>query len=174
MNAKKLVRALKTPFTMLLLLAFVVVAGNWALSAATAPVPPRPPDPCVLTDVGLELTPDEVTVRVLNGTETNGLASRYGAILRADGFRVIKRGNAPTNDVATSHLVGFRADSPEVVLLRQAFTGIEVVEDGRADHSVDFVIGKEFNGWADDPVLKLPVTGAVCLPAHNSAADDNA
>lgn len=174
MNAKRLVRALKTPVTMLLLLAFVVAAGNWALNAATAPVPPRPPEPCVMTDVGEELTPDEVTVRVLNGTETNGLASRYGAILRADGFRVIKRGNAPTSDVATSHLVGVRADSPEVVLLRQAFKDIEVVEDGRADHSVDFVIGAQFNGWADRPDLRLAVSGEVCLPAPSSAADDNA
>lgn len=167
MDAPTLVRALKTPVTMLLLISFVLAAGNWAWNAATAPVPPRPPDPCVVTQVGPELTPEKVTIRVYNGTETNGLAKRYAAILRAEGFvRVVKVANTEAPDVVKSHLVGFAKDSPEVVLLTKAFQGIEVVEDGRADHSVDFVIGTEFSGWAEKPALTVAVPGGeVCLPA---------
>ena len=167
MDAHKLVRALKTPVTMLLLIAFVVAAGNWAWKAATDPVPPRPPDPCVMVQVGPELTPEKITLRVYNGTETNGLAKRYAAILRAEGFvRVVKVANTPAPDVVKSHLVGFAKDSPEVVLASRAFKGIEIVEDGRADHSVDVVIGTEFPGWADNPTLSLAVPGGeVCLPA---------
>lgn len=168
MDARKLVRMLKTPVTLLMLLALVAFAGNWGLKAATAPIPPRPPDPCVALQVGPHLTPDKVTVHVLNGTETNGLAKRFGSILRADGFvRVTRMANAPTNDVAKTQIVGFAVDSPEVVLVKKAFKDpIEVVADGRIDHSVDVVIGKEFSGWADKPDLKVPVpSGTVCLPA---------
>lgn len=170
MDANKLVRALKTPVTMLILLAFVALAGNWALKAATDPVPPRPPDPCVMIQVGEALTPEMVTLRVFNGTETNGLAKRYAAILRADGFiRVVKIGNTEKPDVARSRLVGFRADSPEVVLVRKAFKDIEVVEDARVDHSVDLVIGTEFAGWSEQPDLRVPVPGGeVCLPAMDA------
>lgn len=170
MDARTLVRKLKTPVTLLILLAFVGLVGQWALKAATTPVPPRPPDPCVMTQVGETLTPDRITIRVLNGTTGDGLAKRYAAILRADGFiRVEKVGNAEKTDVVKSHLVGFKADSPEVVLLKKAFKDIEVVEDGRPDHSVDFVIGTEFNGFAENPQLAVPVPGGqVCLPEVKS------
>lgn len=172
MDASKLVRTLKTPVTLLVLLVFVALAGKWALDAATAPVPPRPPEPCVMTKVGPALTPEKVTIRVFNGTETNGLAKRYAATLRADGFvRVVKIGNTPKPDVVKSRLVGFKVDSPEVLLVKQAFKDIEVVADGRADHSVDVVIGKEFAGWSDRANLSVPIpSGQVCLPPANIPA----
>lgn len=166
MDAKTLVRALKTPVTMLLLLAFVAFAGTWALDKAFAPVPPRAADPCVMVQVGPELKPDKVTVRVYNGTIENGLGKRFAANLRADGFRVVKIANAPTTDVADTQIVGVKADSPEVVLVRQAFKDAKIVADGRLDHSVDIVIGKNFAGWAEQPTLSVPVEGGqVCLPS---------
>lgn len=168
MDARTLVRSLKTPVTLIILAVFVALVAQWALKAATAPVPPRPPEPCVMTNVGSQLTPERVTIRVYNGTETDGLAKRYAANLRADGFiRVVKIGNTPKPDVEKSHLVVNKADNPEAKLVKMAFKDIEVVEDGRVDHSVDVVIGKEFHGWSDHPGLSVPVTGEVCLPATN-------
>lgn len=165
MDAKQVVRALKTPVTMLLLLAFVALVAKWAFAAATNPVPPQPPDPCVVTKVGPTLTPDRVYVRVLNGTETNGLAKRVGATLSADGFKVIKRANADTSDKPKTQIVGFSKDSPEVVLVRQAMNNAEIVEDGRVDHTVDVVIGKDFNGLPAHPQLGVPLpNGEACLP----------
>lgn len=173
MDTAKIIRMAKTPVTLLALIALVVFGFNWGLKAATAPVPPIPPDPCVMTKVGEKLTPDLITIRVFNGTTTDGLAKRYAANLRAEGFiRVVKTSNHDTSDVTASRLVGFAVDSPEVVLLRKAFKDIEVVADGRVDHSVDFIIGTEFHGWAENPDLTVDIpSGEVCLPKLRSTTE---
>ena len=82
---------------------------------------------------------------------------------------IAKDGTTEKPAVAGTRLVGFRADSPEVVLVRKAFKDIEVVEDARVDHSVDLVIGTEFAGWSEQPDLRVPVPGGeVCLPAMDA------
>jgi len=165
MNAQRVIRAVKTPVTLLALLSFVVVSGMWGLDALRAPIPPRPPDPCVVQQIGPELTPEYVYVQVYNGSEVNGLAKRLASILRADGFNVLKTANTETPDHETSEVVGYAEDSPEVVLVRQAFQDIPFRADGRPDRTVDVIIGAQRPVPLDAPVLSVPLPdGTACLP----------
>ena len=84
MDARTVIRVLKTPVTLILLVVFVVWVTQWALAEVRKPIPKAPLPPCVVTDVGPELTTDKVFVRVYNGTETSGLARRLASTLRAD------------------------------------------------------------------------------------------
>ena len=165
MDARQVIRALKTPVTLLILVLFVYFAGRWGLDAARAPVPPRPLDPCVVKEVGPVLTPEHVYVMVYNGSTNDGVAKRLGSILSADGFKVYKRTNADRNDYATSLVRGHSEDAPEVVLVRQAFEGIAFEADGRRDRSVDVIIGQELPVPRPNPEFGVPLPdGTACLP----------
>lgn len=164
MDTRTVVRALKTPVTLLLLAGFVVWAANWAWDAIREPIPEPPLPACVVTEVGPQLTPEHVYVRVLNGTSTGGLANRLGAVLRADGFNVFQRTNAPTADHEISEVVGSAEDAPEVVLLRQAFTEIAFRADGRTDATVDVIIGTQQPVAAEGVEFGAPLPdGRACL-----------
>lgn len=165
METRQVVRAVKTPVTLLVLSALVFFAAQWGWNAVRAPIPPRPPQPCVVTEVGPTLTPDHVYVQVYNGSEVNGLAKRLGQLLSADGFKVIKRVNADRNDYPISEVVGHSEDSPEVVLVRKAFDNIAFRADGRIDHTVDVVIGAALPVTVNNPDLSVPLPdGTACLP----------
>ncbi|MFV0450805.1 MAG: LytR C-terminal domain-containing protein [Propioniciclava sp.] len=165
MNPQVVLRTLKTPATLMLLLAFVAWVGQWSLKAATDPVPPAPPEPCVVQQVGEELTTDRVFVRVFNGTEVSGLAKRLAANLRADGFNVYKTTNTPEPDREESVVIGYAEDSPEVILVRQAFKKIPFEADGRIDHSVDVIIGAKEPVLRSKPAFSAPLPdGTACIP----------
>ena len=80
MDTRQLIRALKTPVTLLVLVAVVYFAARWGWDAARAPIPPRPPAPCVVREVGPVLKPEHVYVSVYNGSKTNGMAKRLGSL----------------------------------------------------------------------------------------------
>ena len=165
MDARRVSRALKTPVTLLVLLAFVGLAARWGWDAALAPIPPRPPAPCVVRQVGPQLLPEHVSVQIYNGSATNGAARRLAAILRADGFRVVKTTNADRDDYEASQVVGHSEDSPEVVLVRQAFEGIAFRADGRVDRTVDVLIGNQGVSPLEAPSFDVPLAdGTACLP----------
>lgn len=165
MDSRSIVRAIKTPVTLVLLVAAVYFAARWGWDAARAPIPPRPMPPCVVKQVGPTLLPEHVYVQVYNGSKTNGLAKRLGQILSADGFKVIKRVNADRNDYLVSEVVGNSEDSPEVVLVRQAFEGIAFRADGRADRTVDVIIGEQQPVILESPELGVALPdGTACLP----------
>lgn len=173
MQARQVVRALKTPITMLLLLAFVAWVAQWALNATRAPIPPRPPDPCVMTQVGPEFRPELAVVAVYNGTETNGLAKRVAALLRADGFKVVKTTNAETTDHVQTEVIGVAEDSPEVILVMRVVRGAVFVADARPDHTVDIILGSEYAGINEDADLIVPLPdGMACLPTVDAAAEE--
>jgi len=165
MDARQVVRALKTPVTLLILVALVYFAAQWGWDKAREPIPPTPPPPCVVKEVGPVLQPEHVYVNVLNGSKTNGLASRLGQILSADGFKVFKRWNADRDDYAVSEVVGHSEDAPEVVLVRQAFQDIAFRADGREDRFVDVIIGEEQPVLAENPEFGVALPdGKACLP----------
>jgi hypothetical protein len=91
---RQVIRVIKTPVTLLALLALVVFGGVWGFRNATAAIPPRAPDPCVMTDVGGKLTPQHVSVRTLNAGLRGGLAKRVSTNLRSQGFYILKVNNS--------------------------------------------------------------------------------
>lgn len=164
MDARTVIRVLKTPVTLILLVVFVGWVTQWALAEVRKPITERPLDPCVVTDVGPELTTDKVFVRVYNGTETSGLGRRLASALRADGFTVFKITNTDTPDAQISEVVGNSESSPEVILVRQAFQDIPFRADGRADATVDVIIGVTQPVVATEPHFSAPLPdGKACI-----------
>ncbi|MFP5416465.1 MAG: LytR C-terminal domain-containing protein [Actinomycetes bacterium] len=162
-------KVLKTPVTLLALLALALFAAAWGWDNARRPIPPRPPEPCHWITVGPHFTPDHAIIRVLNATGDNGVARRVAAVLRASGFRVIKVGNADANENGV-RVVGVAPNSPEVVLTLGQFEKPKVVADQRPDHTVDIFVGKGYALKAK-PLASVPVKdGRACVPVLPSGA----
>ncbi|MFT4217486.1 MAG: LytR C-terminal domain-containing protein [Micropruina sp.] len=153
---------IRTPLTMLVLLAVVVGGGIWGYQNATAQIPPRPADPCVMTNVGTTLTPDRVVLRVLNAGLQGGLAKRVSVAMRSYGFNILKVNNTDQR-LADTVIVGNAADAPEVRLVAGFFKKVTTRGDGRVDHVVDILLGDDYAGRVTKPKLSVPVTSPVCL-----------
>lgn len=165
---REVVRVIKTPVTLLVLLALVAFGGWWGLRNATAAIPPRPPEPCVMTNVNGKLTPNRVTVRTLNAGLRGGLAKRVSTNLRSQGFYIVKVNNSEQR-LAQTLIVGNAKDSPEVRLVAGFFKGSTIQGDGRVDHVVDVLLGDDYQGFLPDAPRYVTVRGPVCLPALPAA-----
>ncbi|MCA0297182.1 MAG: LytR C-terminal domain-containing protein [Actinobacteria bacterium] len=172
---RKAIRVLKTPVTMLALLAILGYGAVWGYKNATADST-GPQTTCVMTDVGGTLTPDKVTVRVLNGGTQGGHAKTTRSYLMAFDFKVIYYNNAD-REVQTTTIVGNSANDPEVQLLAKMFDGAVTEGDGRADHIVDVIVPTKFQEYDNPPRPSIPVSGPVCLPpvtASSASPSDSA
>ncbi|MEA5055377.1 MAG: LytR C-terminal domain-containing protein [Propionicimonas sp.] len=163
-SARKIFRLVRTPVTLILLLCIIGYGAKWGYDKATEPIPPRPPTPCTMFDVGKELTPRWVTARVLNGGTQGGLARNTALNLRAFGFTVIKVNNTEER-ITNTVIVGSSADDPEVQLLMNFFEDATARGDGRVDHVVDVLVGNDTVRVTDPKVRSVKVDGKVCLPA---------
>lgn len=168
MRVRQVIRVLKTPVTLIILLAMLGYGAVWGYQRATMP-DTRAVATCVPTDVGKELMPSQVTVRVLNGGTKGQLAKTTAFSLHVHGFHVIYYNNADER-VPNPVIVGNSVDDPEVKLLQQFFTGTTAKGDGRPDHVVDVILSDK-NGQIENPVGTIPVSGPVCLPAISTASE---
>jgi len=158
----KVGRVLVTSVVLLVLLAVFGYGVWWGYAQVSAPGPTPTPTACVPTNVGAKLTPNKVTVRVLNGGTVGGLARSTNRYLQAFGFNVITVGNTSAR-IATTTVVGNSATSPEVKLVMGFFPGAKAQGDGRVDHTVDVLLGAAYNQLSKPPT-SVPVSGPVCLP----------
>ena len=165
---RQIVRVLKTPVTLLLLLAILGYGAKWGYDQATKDTS-KPDAACVMQDVGDYLTSDKVTVRVLNGGETGGHAKNARFFLISHGFHVTHYNNSDRK-VETTTVIGNSADDPEVKLVAQMFDGAVTEGDGRADHVVDVILPTKFE-MLETPPTSIPVDGPVCLPVIAKATD---
>lgn len=167
MTPRKVWLWLKTPLTMLALLALVAWAGLWGFKAATTPIPKQPPPECVNVKVGPTLTPDRVYLRMYNGTATSGLAKNVAKLVFGSvGFHVFVVKNAE-EPVAQTYIVGSDANSPEVKLVRSYFppnTPFKADPVMNRNHMVDVYLGSDF-----DP-KKVPTTHLASVPLANQTA----
>ncbi|MFZ1385592.1 MAG: LytR C-terminal domain-containing protein [Propionicimonas sp.] len=166
---RQAIRVLKTPVTLILLLALVGFAAIWGYEHATAPTPARQAAPCVMTDVGGSLTPKKVHVRILNGGTKGGLAKTTQLYLNSYGFVVIRVNNTEEH-IAKTVVVGNSVDDPEVKLVLGFFSDATARADGRADHVVDVLVGDQFATPKKPAAKSVPVSGPICLPAPLSNA----
>lgn len=163
--------AAKTPIILLALLALIFFAARWGYAALTEPPPPPYVEPCVDQPAPDSLVHSKmVTVRVLNASNKRGKAAEVSQQLKRQGFNVTRVGNANANQ-EKSMIVGFAADSPEVELVSHQFKGFETVGDGRVDHSVEVLIGQDYDAMIGDAPVELKIDGTtVCLPKPPTAA----
>ncbi|MFZ0529615.1 MAG: LytR C-terminal domain-containing protein [Propionicimonas sp.] len=158
---RQFIRVIKTPVTLIVLLAMLGFGAKWGYEQLTASNLTSS-QACVMTDVGKELTPDKVSVRVLNGGNVAKMASLTKLYLNSQRFRVIYANNSERR-VITTTIVGNSADDPEVRLLQQFFVGATAEGDGRVDHVVDVILTDK-SKQEPKPVTSVAVSGPVCLP----------
>ncbi|OYN89192.1 LytR C-terminal domain-containing protein [Parenemella sanctibonifatiensis] len=166
MTAGRVFQALRTPLTLIVLLVVLYLGFNWGWERASAPIPPPPPPTCINQPVPEgRLTTEQVTLRVLNGSDQQGLARRVGDELTSRGFRVTTTGN--TDEVITSTIiVGAAEENPEVQLIAAHLPEAAIRADGRSDRSVDVLVGSTFEGFAPEAPDSVEIQGeSICLPS---------
>lgn len=97
--------------------------------------------------------PRDITINVYNSTSINGLAGRVSDELRERGFTVGAVGNDPLNGdiVQTAELRYGDTGRPFAAILKTIVTEPSLRPDGRADNSVDFVLGAGFDDLLPAP-----------------------
>ena len=170
-------RIIRTPLTLLILLAILCVGAWWGWKNIVAPPEQSPAPPCVETKVtDKALKSKQVTVQVFNGGDKKGLAGDVTRALRAKDFNVLTAANTD-QEINKTVIVGNAAKNPEVLLVKSFFKGATVKPDGRKNHTVDVMVGNKYAGFNSKAKSSYPVkTKTVCLPAESasaSAAADN-
>ncbi|WP_322747598.1 MULTISPECIES: LCP family protein [unclassified Frankia] len=103
--------------------------------------------------------PSAVTVDVLNGTTTSGLASSAARDLAAAGFRIARVASAEPRRTETT-LVRYGPDGLAAArTLAAAIPGVELREDRSAGTHVTLVVGSDFNGIATQAMASAPAAG---------------
>ncbi|PFG18336.1 LytR cell envelope-related transcriptional attenuator [Propionicimonas paludicola] len=159
---RKVLRVVKTPITLIALLAILGYGAWWGYKTYSVPLI-KAADTCVMTDVGSALTPDKVTVRTYNGSEVPRLAKDARGYLLSWHFRVIDYNNSERR-VPGIVVIGNSVNDPEVKLVQQFFPGSTAEADGRTSHVVDVILGTKFE-QLNNPKATYPVKGPICLPA---------
>jgi hypothetical protein len=165
------IRVVKTPITLLVLLAILGYGAWWGYNAYNIPLI-KASETCVMTDVGTELTPDEVTVRTYNGSSVPRLAKDARAYLLSWHFRVADYNNSDRR-VSGIVVIGNSVDDPEVKLVQQFFPGSTAEADGRTSHVVDVLLGVKFD-QLNEPDSTYPVKGSICLPSPKATTSADA
>ena len=167
----RIFRVIRTPVTLIILLAALVYAAYWGYTNVIAPVPPPPPTPCVeQTLAKRQLTTAQVYVKVFNGGDSRGLAANVSRSLRGKGFKVTGTSNT-IEKINETVIVGSAESDPEVQLAKRFFKGATVRSDGRADHSVDVLVGNRYGGFNKNAKTSVAVNAnTLCLPSIESAS----
>lgn len=125
---------------------------------ASAPAPTQKP---------LTVAPAQVTVDVLNGTATNGLAGQAAAALKAEGFGVGTVGNAPAPVGGTVVRYGPQG-AEQARTLAAAVPGAVLQADPAAGAAVQLVIGPNYSSVV--PVQLAPASSGPAAPTASSVA----
>lgn len=170
MDASRTWQMVKTPVILLSLLVVLIVGAKWGLDQVRRPIPGPPVAPCVDTPIADgKLKADQVSVRVLNGSDLRGKAGEVAQALKAKGFRVVQVSNTP-EPAPKTQVIGFAPDNPEVNLVAEHVVGAERVGNNAADHMVEVIIGADYNGLNPDGPTSLEVPApSICLPEAKEA-----
>lgn len=162
----RIFRLVRTPVTLVILLAALVYAAYWGYTNVIAPVPPPPPTPCVQQSLPKrQLATSQIYIKVFNGGNSRGLAANVARALRGTGFKVTGTTNT-IEKISETVIVGSGERDPEVLLAKSFFKGATVRADGRADHSVDVLVGNKYAGFNKSAKKTIAVdTDSLCLPS---------
>lgn len=171
----RIFRAVRTPFTLLVLLVILGYGAWWGWTNVIRPVPVAPPTPCVNQPVAKgKLKSSQVTVNVYNGGDKRGLAGDVGRSLRDRGFKVAQTGNTGEK-IQKTVIVGAGVKNPEVLLVKSFFKDAVVRADKRPDRSVEVLVGNDYGGFQKSAKTTYTVKATtVCLPAQASATPSSA
>lgn len=167
----RIFRLVRTPLTLLILLAVLVYAAYWGYRNVVRAVPVPAPTPCVQQTLPQrQLKSSQVYVQVFNGGDGRGLAADVGRSLRSKGFKVTKTANT-LEKVGETVIVGAGVDDPEVKMVKSFFKKATVRADQRPDHSVDVLVGNRYGGFNKKAKTKITVkANTLCLPSVASSS----
>ncbi len=167
----RILRAVRTPFTLLILLAVLCYGAWWGYSNVIREVPPTPAVPCVDQNVAKgRLKSSQVVINVYNGGDKRGLAGDVGRALRDRGFRVQTVTDTGEN-IERTVIVGSGTKNPEVLLVKRFFKDAQVRADpkNKGDGSVDVLVGNDYGGFNKKAKRTYTVKSeTVCLPVQPS------
>ncbi len=93
-------------------------------------------------------TESNVTIKVMNGTLTSGLATATGDYLKKQGFQVVDVGSADRADYATSRIIMNRPRSQTAQRLAEALrlpqTVIVQADRPNADYDIEIILGNDY------------------------------
>jgi LytR cell envelope-related transcriptional attenuator len=155
-------RHIRSGVTLVLLLALVIGAAWYGWKAVTAEptttttsasdagakcgVPPQPANP------------GDIEVNVYNGTSRNGLAKTTAEQVTQNGFVVLNVDNDPQGERVTDVAIVRGAKNSENAYLLLAYVpGARFVADGRADPTLDLVVGDMFQAVTAPAAPPQPV-----------------
>ena len=165
----RIFRIVRTPITLLILLGVLLYGAWWGYHNIIQPVPKVPPPPCVEQTVTKgQLRASQVTVKVYNGGDHNGLAGDVGRSLRRKGFKVPVMTNT-VEKISKTVIVGAGATNPEVLFVKSFFKDavVRVDKEKQRDGSVDVLVGNKYGGFNKDAKSTYAVkTKTVCLPSQ--------
>lgn len=145
--------------------------NSGAPEATPAPVaPPCPPEGA------LPVPYSEISVNVLNGTETQGLAAGTAATLRSYGIQTGREQNGQRYE-GVARLTAGPLGVASAYTLAALFSSAEIVLDAREDATVDVLLGMAFEDVLPleqvelDPEAPIPPP-ADCRPVETPAEDE--
>jgi hypothetical protein len=106
-------------------------------SSGTSPSPTKKPD--------ITVQPEEITVRVLNGSGVAGRAAEVAAALEAQGFTVTEIGDADSSTYATTEIRHDAASAEAARTVLVALPGATTVADGTST-TITIVVGSAYAG----------------------------
>jgi hypothetical protein len=163
-------QGVKTALTLVVLAALLGVGASWGWSSFTAPLPRTDEAPiCVETPVaaGQTITPEQVTVSVLNAGRRSGLATRTMTDFVAQGFHKGSSGNAPARSgVSYAQIWTDDPQSPAVALVASRLGRAKVVQRAVDQVGVVVVVGDRFHDLARGKASVAAAKGTtICSPA---------
>jgi hypothetical protein len=162
-------QAAKTVVTLAVLAAMLGFGAVWGWDKLTAPLPKLASAPaCVETPIepGDTVTPEQVTVSVLNAGRRSGLASRTMTALGDAGFNKGDSGNAPAKTAVTyAQIWTDDPSSPAVALLASWVPRARVVQHDIDQVGVVLVVGDKFRDLAHGkPSVAATKGTTICSP----------
>jgi hypothetical protein len=150
-------RALIT-LTIVVLMLFFAFWYAYSYYRASSERTAAPPAACPSPTAASAPQPRSITVNVYNATNRTGLAARIATEVRTRGFKVATVANDPLQKTITgpAEVRYGKAAKPSSTVVLGLVKGARAVQDGRADASVDLVLGEKFTALA--PRAKAPTT----------------
>jgi LCP family protein required for cell wall assembly len=150
-------------------------AGDGPSGGAGDAAPKPTPAPAAPAAGGVSVAPGDVSVDVLNGTGTSGLAGTVATALRGDGFVVGTVGNAPAAVPQTVVRFGPGAEA-KAATVAAAVPGATLQADPGAGAAVQLVIGPGYSSVvpvqvsAPAPAADAPTASAAAAAGKSKAA----
>ncbi len=127
----------------------------WAAIAADETWPPEPPEPTVIDGKPLTVAPDAISVRVLNGTGADGIATKAAAKLTKQGYNVIGIGDADSTDYLSTVVRYDVAGEEAARTVAASIPGATRVKQLGLGTTIDVVVGQDWPG-VTPVVVKKP------------------